>query len=57
MSQIRFLLKPDGLCLVNFFGGNSLFELRAALAEAESEIVGGQTYVVCPWQISETLVL
>ena len=48
MSQIRFLLKPDGLCLVNFFGGNSLFELRAALAEAESEIVGGSNIRCMP---------
>lgn len=41
LMQIRQILKPDGLCLVNFLGGNSLFELRASLAEAEQEIIGG----------------
>jgi NADH dehydrogenase [ubiquinone] 1 alpha subcomplex assembly factor 5 len=41
MMQIRRLLKPDGLCLVNLLGGNSLYELRAALAAADHEITGG----------------
>ena len=41
MAQIRRLLKPDGLCLVNLFGGSTLTELRAALLEAEQELSGG----------------
>jgi NADH dehydrogenase [ubiquinone] 1 alpha subcomplex assembly factor 5 len=41
MMQIRRVLKPDGLCLVNLLGGTSLYELRAALAAAEQEVLGG----------------
>ena len=41
MAQIRRLLKPDGLCLVNLLGGATLTELRASLLEAEQEIYGG----------------
>lgn len=39
--QARNLLKPDGLVLISLLGGNSLIELRQALAEAEQEITGG----------------
>ena len=41
LTQMRALLKPDGLLLVSFLGGSTLVELRSALAEAESEIDGG----------------
>jgi NADH dehydrogenase [ubiquinone] 1 alpha subcomplex assembly factor 5 len=41
MTQIRRLLKPDGLCLVNLLGGSTLTELRAALLQAEEELSGG----------------
>lgn len=41
LTQMRALLKPDGMLLVSLFGGNSLHELRSALAAAESEIDGG----------------
>ena len=41
MAQMRAVLKPDGLLLVNMLGGNSLTELRSALAAAESELDGG----------------
>jgi NADH dehydrogenase [ubiquinone] 1 alpha subcomplex assembly factor 5 len=41
LRQMRNMLKPDGLLLVNFFGGATLHELRAALGEAETEINGG----------------
>jgi len=41
LRQMRNMLKPDGLLLVNFFGGATLQELRAALGEAEAEISGG----------------
>ena len=39
--QIRHLLRPDGLCLVNLLGGDSLHELRASLIAAEQDITGG----------------
>ncbi len=41
LSQVRTVLKPDGLFLGCLFGGDTLPELRAALIEAESEITGG----------------
>lgn len=41
LAQIRAVLKPDGLFLGCMFGGDTLMELRAALIEAESEILGG----------------
>jgi NADH dehydrogenase [ubiquinone] 1 alpha subcomplex assembly factor 5 len=41
LMQIRRLLRPDGLCLINLLGGNSLHELRASLIAAEQEITGG----------------
>ena len=41
LSQIRTVLKPDGLFLASLFGGGTLSELRSALIEAESEITGG----------------
>ena len=39
--QIRRLLRPDGLCLINLLGGESLHELRASLIAAEQDITGG----------------
>ena len=41
LLQIRHLLRPDGLCLVNLLGGDSLHELRASLIAAEQDISGG----------------
>lgn len=41
LSQIRTVLKPDGLFLSCLFGGGTLSELRHSLIEAESEITGG----------------
>ena len=41
LSQVRTVLKPDGLFLASLFGGGTLSELRSALIEAESEITGG----------------
>ena len=41
LTQMRALLKPDGLLLVSLLGGSTLIELRSAFAEAESEIAGG----------------
>lgn len=48
MAQIRRLLKPDGLCLVNLLGGSTLSELRAVLLEAEQEIYGGASPRAAP---------
>ena len=39
--KMRRLLRPDGLFLINFLGGESLHELRASLVAAEQEITGG----------------
>ena len=38
MMQARHLLKPDGLLLISLLGGNSLTELKQALAGAEQDI-------------------
>ncbi|SMP05182.1 hypothetical protein SAMN06265373_101531 [Shimia sagamensis] len=46
--QCRRALKDDGLCLVVTFGGKTLHELRAALAQAEVEITGGLSPRVAP---------
>jgi SAM-dependent methyltransferase len=47
--QIRRALKPDGLFLASFLGGDTLTELRQAFAEAESEIDGGLSPRVAPF--------
>ncbi len=48
MVQCRHALKPDGFFLAALFGGHTLQELRAALAEAESAITGGLSPRVVP---------
>lgn len=48
LIQIRRALKPDGLFLGALFGGNTLHELRAALGQAEIEIMGGLSPRVAP---------
>jgi SAM-dependent methyltransferase len=49
LAQIRRTLKPDGLFLGCLIGGSTLRELRAALAEAETEISGGVSPRVAPF--------
>jgi SAM-dependent methyltransferase len=49
LIQIRRALKPDGLFLAALFGGDTLSELRAAFAAAESEIEGGISPRVAPF--------
>lgn len=49
LVQIRRALKPDGLFLATFLGGDSLSELRQAWLAAESEITGGATPRVAPF--------
>lgn len=49
LVQIRRILKPDGLFLAAFPGGETLKELRAALLAAESEVLGGASPRVSPF--------
>ena len=48
LVQARLALKPDGLFLGVTLGGQTLHELRACLAQAESEIEGGLSPRVSP---------
>ena len=48
LVQIRKALKPDGLFLGTVIGGDTLTELRIALAEAEIEVTGGISPRVAP---------
>jgi len=48
LVQARRALRPDGLLLAVLFGGGSLQELRAALAQAEAEVAGGLSPRVLP---------
>ena len=48
LVQCRRALRPDGLCLVVLAGGETLHELRACLAEAESRVTGGLSPRVLP---------
>jgi len=48
LVQARRALRPDGLFLAALFGGETLGELRAALAEAEIEVSGGLSPRVAP---------
>lgn len=49
LVQIRRALAPDGLFMACLVGGQTLRELRAALAEAEEEITGGASPRVAPF--------
>lgn len=49
LAQVRRALKPDGLFLAAMFGGETLKELRHALAEAELEIDDGLSPRVFPF--------
>lgn len=48
LIQARRALAPDGLFLGALFGGRTLNELRAALATAEAEILGGLSPRIAP---------
>lgn len=48
LHRIRKSLKPGGAFFASFIGGKSLFELRQAFLEAESEIAGGAALRVSP---------
>ncbi len=49
LIQIRNIIRPDGLILINFFGGRTLCELRYCLVSAEEQIRGGVTQRVSPF--------
>lgn len=48
MIQCLRALRPDGLFLAVLFGGQTLYELRAVLAEAEAAISGGISPRIVP---------
>ncbi|WP_371155746.1 methyltransferase domain-containing protein [Jannaschia sp. 2305UL9-9] len=48
LIQCRRALRPDGLFLGVTLGGETLSELRAALAEAEAQVAGGLSPRVAP---------
>lgn len=48
LVQCRRALRPDGLMLALTFGGQTLHELRSALAQAETEVTGGLSPRVLP---------
>lgn len=48
LVQARLALRPDGLLIAALFGGQTLHELRAALAEAEAAMTGGLSPRVLP---------
>ncbi|MEJ6478179.1 MAG: SAM-dependent methyltransferase [Octadecabacter sp.] len=48
LVQARRALRPDGLLIATLFGGQTLHELRSALAEAESRIHGGLSPRIAP---------
>ncbi len=49
LVQMRRALKPDGLLLVAFPGGDTLVELRRAFTMAEAELTGGAAPRVSPF--------
>ena len=48
LIQINRALTPDGLFMASFPGGDTLFELRRTLFEAEEELLGGVAPRVAP---------
>ncbi len=49
LAQLRRLLRPDGLLLLAFVGGETLTELRQALMEGELQVTGGASPRVTPF--------
>ena len=48
LVQARHALRPDGLLLCAFLGGQTLHELRTSLAEAEAAVAGGLSPRIAP---------
>lgn len=55
LIQIRRALKPDGLFLAALPGGETLFELRQVLQQAEMEIKGGLSPRVHPFATKQDM--
>jgi NADH dehydrogenase [ubiquinone] 1 alpha subcomplex assembly factor 5 len=49
LIQMKRALKPDGLLVFSMIGGETLHELRHAIAQAESEVTGGISPRVSPF--------
>jgi len=49
LAQARIALRPDGLFLATFLGGRTLQEMRACLAQAETETYGEASARVSPF--------
>lgn len=49
LAQIRRILKPDGVFLAALTGGETLYQLRQALMQAELELTGGASPRVSPF--------
>lgn len=49
LVQVQQALRPDGLFLGAFFGGDTLHELRDVLAQAEMQLYGGASPRVSPF--------
>ncbi|MGI6244839.1 MAG: class I SAM-dependent methyltransferase [Pseudochelatococcus sp.] len=49
LVQVRRALRPDGLFLAAFLGGDTLMELRQAMMLAEAELEGGASPRVAPF--------
>ncbi len=49
LLQLRRALKPDGLLLASMLGGETLFELRQCLMEAELAVEGGISPRISPF--------
>ncbi len=48
LMAMKSYLKPDGLFMCSYFGGNSLQELRASILEAEVVMLGGASQHIHP---------
>ena len=49
LVQMRRALKPDGVLLGSFFGGDTLYELRQSIAAVELEMYGGMSPRLSPF--------
>lgn len=55
LAQIRRILKPDGLLLASLFGGETLYELRESLTQAEIAQKGGVSPRVFPFATKQDI--
>jgi SAM-dependent methyltransferase len=55
LAQIHYSLKPDGLLLASLFGGETLYELRQAIMQAEMKLYNGVSPRVFPFTTKQQL--